>query len=46
MRFYYLNVRMAKLKKLRIPSVVKDVELLKFSHLADGNGEWHKHFGK
>ena len=29
---------MVKLKKLRIPSVDKNVELLKFSHLADGNG--------
>ena len=32
--------------KLRIPSVVKDVDLLEFSYLARGYVKWYNHFGE
>lgn len=35
-----------KKKKLKIPTVVKNVKHLEFTHMADGNTKWDSHFGK
>ena len=46
MRFYYISVTMAKLKRLTIPSVGEDIDELLLSCNADENIKWYNPFGK
>lgn len=46
MRYHYILIRMAKLKRLTISSVGEDLKELKFSYADGGKAKWYKHFGK
>ena len=46
-RYYYIPVRMAKIKKMVItPNAGKDVEKLDHSPIASGKVKWHSHSGR
>ena len=46
MSYHDISTRMAKMKKVIIPSINENVEQLKFFHTDSGSTNWHQNFGK
>lgn len=46
MQCYFTPILRLKFKRLTIPSVGEIRKLLELSYIADGNVQWHNHFGK
>ena len=46
MRFYYISVRMAKIKMVTTQNAFEEAEKLDQAYIASRNVQWHSHSGK